>query len=186
MCTEEDSPAPINHYARTKALAETVVMNGNPSALVLRTNFFGWGHPRRHSISDWLIYNLRMGNEVPLFTNVFFTPILIDTLALAAHQLVQNGASGIYNLVGDQRLSKFEFACKLANHFSLPTKLLLPQNSDDSKLLAARPKDMSLDNSKARKALGRNLGDVEQFLANLSAQESSGRNAELLKSIKPK
>lgn len=186
MCTEAEPPAPLNHYGRTKALAETAVMNANPAALVLRTNFFGWGHVGRQSFTDWLIYNLRAGKELPLFDNVFFTPILADALALTAHQLVEKGASGVFNLVGDQRLSKYEFARMLANHFSLPQNLLLQHSFDGSELMAARPHDMSLDNRKARAALGRNLGDVPQFLAALHQQELSGRSAELLKSVNPK
>lgn len=186
MYTEAEPPAPVNHYARTKALAETAVMQANPAALVLRTNFFGWGHAGRQSFTDWLIYNLRVGKELSLFDNVFYTPILADALALAAHELLEKGASGVFNLVGDQRLSKYEFARMLADHFSLPHHLLLQHSFDGSELMAARPHDMSLDNRKAREVLGRNLGDVPQFLAALHQQELSGRGAELLKSVNPK
>lgn len=186
LCTEAEPPRPVNHYGRTKALAETAVMQVNPAALVVRTNFFGWGHATRQSFTDWLIYNLRAGKELSLFDNVFFTPILADTLALAAHELVDKGASGVFNLVGDQRLSKYEFARILAKDFSLPEHLLLQHSFDGSELVAARPHDMSLDNRKAREALGRNLGDVPQFLAALRQQELSGRGAELLKSVNPK
>jgi dTDP-4-dehydrorhamnose reductase len=186
LCTETEPPAPVNHYGRTKLLAETAVMDANPAALVLRTNFFGWGHAGRQSFTDWLIYNLRAGKELSLFDNVFFTPILADSLVLAAHELVGKGASGVFNLVGDQRLSKYEFARMLAAHFSLPQHLLLQHSFDGSELVAARPHDMSLNNHKARQALGRNLGDVPQFLAALRQQELSGRGAELMKSVNPK
>ena len=186
MCTEGEPLAPVNHYARTKALAEAAVMNANPAALVLRTNFFGWGHAGRQSFTDWLIYNLRAGNQLSLFDNVFFTPILADTLALAAHQLVERGASGVFNLVGDQRLSKYEFARILVDHFSLPRHLLLQHSFDGSELMAVRPHDMSLDNRKAREILARDLGDVPQFLIALREQERSGRSAEPLKSVNPK
>lgn len=186
MCTEAEQPQPVNHYGRTKALAETAVMQMNPAALVVRTNFFGWGHATRQSFTDWLIYNLRAGKELPLFDNVFFTPILADALALAAHELVDKGAAGVFNLVGDQRLSKYEFARILAKDFSLPEHLLLPHSFDGSELVAVRPHDMSLDNRKAREALGRDLGDVPQFLAALRQQDLSGRGAELLKSVNPK
>jgi dTDP-4-dehydrorhamnose reductase len=186
LCTEAEQPEPVNHYGRTKALAETIVMQANPAALVVRTNFFGWGHATRQSFTDWLIYNLRAGKQLSLFDNVYFTPILADTLALAAHELVEKGVSGVINLVGDQRLSKYEFARVLADHFFIPETLLLPHSFDGSELVAARPHDMSLDNSKARQVLERDLGSVPQFLVALSEQESSGRSAELLKSVKPK
>lgn len=186
MRSELETPTPVNQYGRTKALAETVVMNANPTALVLRTNFFGWGHPGRVSFSDWIIYNLRAGNMLPVFENVFFTPIIADTLALAAHQLVAKEASGVFNLVGDERVSKYDFACMLAEHFSLPKRLLLRSSLDDSELPAVRPYDMSLDNCKTREALDRRVGDVWQFLVALREQESLGRREEFLKSVNPK
>jgi len=183
MCTEAEPPSPVNQYARTKALAETAVMQANPEVLILRTNFFGWGHYYRQSFSDWIVNSLRTGKELALFDNVFFTPILADALALPAHELVEKGASGVYNLVGDQRLSKYEFALHLADLFSLPKHLLRQQSSDGSEMVAPRPHDMSLDNLKVRKALGRDLGNVPHFLEALRQQEESGRKAELLKSV---
>jgi dTDP-4-dehydrorhamnose reductase len=185
LCTEAEQPEPLNYYGKTKALAETIVIQANPAALVVRTNFFGWGHATRQSFTDWLIHNLRAGKELPLFDNIYFTPILADALALAAHDLVEKGASGVFNLVGDQRLSKYEFACILTDLFSLPKHLLLRHSFDGSELVAARPHDMSLDNRKACEALGRDLGSVPQFLAALRQQELSGRGAELLKSVNP-
>jgi dTDP-4-dehydrorhamnose reductase len=83
MCTEAEPPAPVNQYARTKALAEAAVIQANPESLILRTNFFGWGHATRQSFTDWLIYNLRAGKELSLFDNIYITPILADALAMA-------------------------------------------------------------------------------------------------------
>ena len=186
MCTEDERPAPINHYGRTKALAEIAVLNANPQALVLRTNFFGWGNSKRQSFTDWLIYSLRSGKKLPLYENIFFTPILADALALAAHQLVEKGASGVFNLVGDQRLSKYEFACILADNFSLPQYLVLRHIFDGSELVAPRPLDMSLNNNKARQVLGRDIGKVSHFLAALRQQELFGRRDELIRSVKLK
>lgn len=183
LCTEAELPQPINQYGRTKALAEKGVLSANPHAMILRTNFFGWGPANRQSFSDWLIYSLRAGKTLSLFDNVFFTPILADVLALAAHDLVDKGATGIYNLVGDQRLSKFEFALLLADQFLLPSELICPRHFDGSELIAVRPHDMSLDNDKARQVLGKDLGKIPQFLEVLRKQESAGRSAELLDAV---
>ena len=186
MCTESETPEPVNHYGRTKALAETAVLQVNPRALIVRTNFFGWGHASRQSFTDWLIQNLRAGKALSLFDNVYFTPILADELALAAHELVEQGATGVFNLVGDQRLSKYEFARIVAEYFSLPAYLLIPHRLDGSELVAARPADMSLNNQKVRAVLRRGLGDAQNFLSTLRKQELSGRAVELLKSVNPK
>lgn len=59
--TETDPPAPLNVYGRTKLQAEQWVTQENPEALLVRTNFFGWGHRYRQSFSDWIICSLRGG-----------------------------------------------------------------------------------------------------------------------------
>jgi dTDP-4-dehydrorhamnose reductase len=183
FCSEDEPLAPLNYYATTKSLAESAVTKANHSALILRTNFFGWGHASRQSFTDWIIYSLRLNRELALFDNVFFTPILVDFLAIAAHELVEKGVTGVFNLVGEQRLSKYQFATILADKFLLPKHLLQPHSFNGSQLIAPRPKDMSLCNLKVRNALGREIGDVANFLTSLQELEISGRSAELLKSV---
>lgn len=180
---EDELPQPLNEYGRTKALAEAWVQVAHPKVLIVRTNFFCWGHLQRQSFSDWLIYNLRDGKALTLFDDIYFTPILADTLALAAHELIEKGVSGIFNLVGDDRLSKYEFALQLSKQFRLPAELIQRNQVAHAPLLASRPRDMSLDNSKARQILGRGLGSVSQFLSILNAQEIEGRRSEIFESI---
>jgi dTDP-4-dehydrorhamnose reductase len=183
LYSEANATTPLNQYARTKALAETWVQEAAPTALVIRTNFFGWGHQNRQSFSDWIIQGLRAGTPLSLFDDVFFTPILADTLALHAHALLDAGGSGIFHVVGDERLSKYEFALKLATRFNLPAELISRQKLRDVHLLAPRPHDMSLDNSKARALLGNRLGSVDDFLLTLQDQERAGRKFELQSAV---
>ena len=183
MYREDDAPEPLNVYARTKLLAEQWVLRAHPGALVVRTNFFGWGHAARRSFSDWVIDNLGKGEPLTLFDDVFFTPILADRLAVAAHRLLERGAAGIFNVAGDERLSKFEFAARLARAFGLPDALVRHGNIRDSRLLAKRPLDMSLSNAKARHLLGDSLGNAAEFLLQLRQQDQGGRREELLAAI---
>ncbi len=179
---EGDIPQPLNEYGRSKLLAEEWVQQACPRALIVRTNFFAWGHVRRQSFSDWIIYNLRAGKPLTLFDDVYFTPILADSLALAAHELAALGESGVVNLVGDERLSKYEFAQRLAGCFKLPAELIRRDQITRANLLARRPRDMSLSNAKARQMLGRRLGSVHDHLAGLYSQELQRRPLELLHS----
>lgn len=179
MYREDAPPEPQNSYARTKLLAEQWVSDANPDALLLRTNFFGWGHAGRQSFSDWIISNLRSGRQITVFGDVYFTPILADKLAVIGHALVVQGVAGIFNVVGDERLSKYDFACKIADRFSLPRDLIKYGKITDSNLTAARPKDMSLDNRKARLLLNHRFGAVDDFVKILFQQEQEGRSDEL-------
>lgn len=180
---EDDTPNPQNAYAKTKALAESLVLAEHPDALVIRTNFFGWGHTKRQSFSDWIIYNLRLSKPLTLFEDVFFTPILADTLAVAAHELLEKGAKGIFNVVGDERLSKYTFALLVCQQFNLPQSLLEPNKISQMPSLVTRPLDMSLSNDKSQKWLGRKLGFVSGFLKQLADQEIAGRQKELFESV---
>lgn len=181
--SEDALPQPLNEYGRSKLLAEEWVRQICPQALIVRTNFFGWGYAQRQSFSDWIIYNLRAGKPLSLFDDVYVSPILADALALAAHELVERAASGIFNLVGGERVSKYEFALQLAEHFSLPAELIRRDQLAHANLQAQRPRDMSLDNSKARSLLGRGLGGLDEYLVALRSQEAQGRRLELFHAV---
>lgn len=183
LYAESDAPAPLNVYARTKLQAEQWVQQENPAALIVRTNFFGWGHRYRQSFSDWIIYSLRSGRPVTMFDNVYFTPILADVLVRSAHALAENDERGIINLVGDERISKYEFALRLARVFALPVELVQRGKLAATSLLAQRPLDMSLDNTKARKMFGAELGSLDGFFPALQQQEAAGRRDELLTAV---
>ena len=49
---EDCKVSPLNVYAKTKAKAESTILQTNSDALVIRTNFFGWGTYYRRSFSD--------------------------------------------------------------------------------------------------------------------------------------
>lgn len=181
--SEDDVPEPLNEYARSKLLAEEWVGQANPQALIIRTNFFGWGHAGRQSFSDWIIRSLSIGREITLFDDVFFTPILADVLAKAAHRLVDLADGGTYNLTGDERLSKYAFAVRLAEAFNLRDELIRPDKIFSAGLRAKRPSDMSLDNTRACNLLGTGLGRLDDYFLALRRQEEEGRREELIHAV---
>lgn len=177
---DESQPfAPINVYGKTKAEAESRVLEFNPQSLVIRTNFYGWGTSYRHSFSDIVIYSLRAGERLTLFQDVFYTPILAETAAFVVHDLIELKASGIFNVVGDRRLSKYEFGLSLAKEFGLDSQGITPGLLADQANLVQRPHDMSLSNKKASDFLGRKLGGTGEHMARLHQQEISGLAQEI-------
>ena len=178
--SDENCPiAPLNVYAQTKALAECIVLKEHPKALVIRTNFYGWGTSYRQSFSDLIIQSLRAGREIELFDDVFYTPILVESLAHAVHDLVGLGRCGIFNLVGDERISKKDFGLLIAHEFNLNSNLIKTTQVTRQSNLVRRPLDMSLSNRKAVSVLGRGLGGIQGQVARLHEQELSGVSIEL-------
>lgn len=179
LLTEDHPVSPINIYAKTKYEAECMVRENNPSALVIRTNFYGWGTSYRASFSDFVINNLRSGNAIKLYEDIFYTPIVIESAVKAIHDLIGLKSDGIFNITGNDRLSKYEFGVKIAEKFDLDHGLITAVKYDKNVSGARRPKDMSLSNRKICNLLGRNLGGVNEHLNQLLMQEDKGYSNEL-------
>ncbi|MBI4280288.1 MAG: SDR family oxidoreductase, partial [Armatimonadetes bacterium] len=171
---EDAPPRPLNVYARTKWLAEQVALSACPGALVVRTNFYGWGTQSGKSFSDWILGHLQAGRAAQMFRDVFFTPILVNDLLDILWDLVAGGAHGIYHVVGAERLSKYEFGLRVADAFGYPRDLITPIGIEDLGLRARRPKEMSLRGDRATAAVGRPLPPVDAGLARLRALQHEG------------
>jgi dTDP-4-dehydrorhamnose reductase len=174
MATENTPLFPLNVYAATKAEAEVRVLENFPEALVIRTNFYGWGPSYRPSFSDYIIDALREGKEITLFEDVFYTPILAERLIQNIHELLKKNARGIYNIVADERVSKYQFGMAIAEHFDLDKALIRKGRMEDKPALVKRPYDMSLSNTKACSLIGHKLGNIDQHIRRLFDQEESG------------
>lgn len=179
MATEQQPPRPLNVYGSSKAEGEARVLAAATSAMVVRTNFYGWGPSYRRSFSDRIVDTVRRGEAISLFEDVYFTPILADVLIEAVHGLAADNASGIYNVVGDERLSKHDFGLKMADTFGLDRSLIRPGRLADRAELTRRPLEMSLCNKKVTDRLGHTLGNVSSHLERLARLESHARVKEV-------
>jgi UDP-4-amino-4,6-dideoxy-N-acetyl-beta-L-altrosamine transaminase len=170
--TEDSTTNPVNNYAKTKLLGEQGVLKNCKDAVVVRTNFFSWGTKYRQSFSDFILNKLKDNKQVDLFSDVFFTPILVDELSKRTQQLIDSNAVGIFNIVSSKRISKYEFGIKLANCFDLNTDLVNEISIKDKPNLVKRPKDMSLSNKKICKILNCTIPSIDEQFQTLKQQES--------------
>lgn len=177
---DETAPTqPVNIYSRTKSEAEIRVLEAHAQAVVMRTNFYGWGPIYRRSFSDTIIDALRAGKALTLFDDAFYTPILIETAVQAAHDLIDLKAAGIFHVVGDERISKYAFGLKIADTFKLDAALIRLGHFSDRQDLVQRPHDMSLSNNKLCTLLKRKLGGVKEHASKLFQLEQDGFAQEL-------
>lgn len=167
FATEETPPAPVNGYGRTKLAAEQVVSDVFPDALIVRTNFYGWGTSVRPSFSDWILGALQRGEPLNMFNDTYFTPILVNDLADRIVGLIERRVSGVVNVAGAERLSKHAFALCAADVFELPSDRITGTPLESLGLRAPRPRDMSLSTSKASALLGEGMPGVREGLERL-------------------
>ncbi|MEO8027448.1 MAG: SDR family oxidoreductase [Bryobacteraceae bacterium] len=165
---EEDTPRPLNAYARSKLEGEKAVLRECPDALILRTNIYGWNRHARSrpkpSLAEWILERLDAGLEVPGFTDVRFSPILANHLAAPILELLREGHSGLLHMAGSWSGSKYEFATRVAETFGFDASEILPAKLAGAKLRAPRPLDTSLDVGKVCRTLGARLPGLDDGL----------------------
>lgn len=171
--SEEDSPAPLNVYAKTKLEGETIALS-RTTGLVLRTNIFGWSCLERISFAEWVLKGLIQGSKLTMFSDVFFTPLHVSQFSSLLIEAIKVNLSGIYHLAGGSVISKHDFAVRMANIFSLETKNVLTGSVESSHLKAQRPKNMALSSMKLVKAISQPVPSVDSGIALLKWQYDKG------------
>jgi dTDP-4-dehydrorhamnose reductase len=179
LVTEIEETCPLNTYGKSKELGEKEVLINNSDALILRTNFFGWGTQYRKSFSDTIISSLRNNKKIILFDDVYYTPILILNLVEVIKELIKNKISGIYNLVSSERITKFDFGVLISKIFNLDTNLIVRGTLSYETQLVKRPLDMSLSNQKLNALLNIKIPTLEKQITFLKEQEKTGLSFEL-------
>jgi len=178
---ETDIPAPVNTYAKSKLAGEREVFRRHPAPTVVRVNIYGFNVQKKESLAEWILRMLEEGKYVPGFTDVFFTPILVNDLAAVVLAILENELVGLYHVTGSERISKFEFARRLATVCGFDAARISPHQIRDAVLRAPRPLDTSLNTEKIRLVTGRSMPDVDLGLRRF--QELRSQNyARMLKS----
>jgi dTDP-4-dehydrorhamnose reductase len=172
--SEADTPSPINVYAQSKLRAEQEVLRANPSAIVMRVTIYGWNAQSKTSLAEWILLELEAGKSVPGFTDVYFSPLLANDLAEIVIAALDHELHGLYHIVGSEKVSKYEFARRVASTFSFDPGEIKAVSMREAKLRAPRPSDISLSTEKIQVALGRPMPDVQTGLNKFLALRKSG------------
>ncbi|NBO36096.1 SDR family oxidoreductase [bacterium] len=163
--TELNVPQPKSIYGKTKLNGEINVTESNKKALICRVNFFGW-NDRGKSLFNYFYSNISEGNSVIGFTDIFFTPIYAaDTVKIIVN-LSKLNLSGIYHVVGNDRISKYQFALMVGKKMGSDTSKIEPSLAKGNTFSLFRSRDLSLSNAKLR-ALGVNIPSISQGLDDL-------------------
>jgi len=140
-------------YGLTKREGERVVLEESPIHAVLRIPLMiGRGHGERGTASEAALWALRAGRRLRLFTDQHRSPTDAESLAELVERLLQGAVGGLFNAGGPERLSRYELGVRVARIFGLDERTIEPATSAEQPL--PRPRDTSLDSSRAARELG--------------------------------
>lgn len=171
--------------ARTIREIEQTVLRHCPSALVARTNAYGWTPAAAGA--GWLeqtLSALEAGNAGPYDCHRHATPILATDLAEILEPAYQAGLSGVYHIAGAERVNPALFVQHLANRFGFPAPRSAPVRSLSEPCAGFSCGETSLQTTAIRKSLTIAMPTLAEGLSRLYEQLQNGYR-ELFESSSP-
>jgi len=152
---EEDPPGPVNFYAETKVRAEKTAAEATDNSVITRLSLviglplLGAGN----SFLSRMMTSFREDRRVGVPDNEIRSPIDVVTLGRALLELAGNNFTGVIHLAGNDRLSRIAMVQRIAGRLGYPSELVVAKSPGDIPGRARRPRDVSLNNSRARATL---------------------------------
>jgi dTDP-4-dehydrorhamnose reductase len=148
--SETSTPLPKSIYGISKLEGEKRVTQIYPQSKIMRVNFVGWNH-RGNSLLNFIYTNLKRGIQIEGFDDVYFTPLHASASVEIILRLNDLAPAGLYHVVGNERLSKYDFCMNVASSLGLDKNLISRSSISESSFGITRTKDMSLSNQKIRR-----------------------------------
>jgi len=164
---EDDQPVPVNFYARTKVEAEKIVRGLEIQTVIARLSLVV-GLPLLGAGNSLLARMLAAFKDSRLVTvpeREVRTPVDVITVGLSLLELAAGNQEGIFHIAGNDRLNRVEIARRIATQFGFDSKLIMPQEPEAMRGRAIRPRDVSLDNAKARAHLKTPMRSFDEGLS---------------------
>lgn len=159
--SEKDEPNPLNYYAETKLIGESIVKKAEGDYLMLRTNLYGVNYQNKSSLSEWILKTAMDKREVSLFKDVYFNPMYAGEIANILDMAVKIDLRGLYHLGCREGLSKLEFGRKIIDFAGISDINIKEVSVEEMSFTAKRPKNTVLFTDKIEKALGMAMPGID-------------------------
>jgi dTDP-4-dehydrorhamnose reductase len=153
---EEDPVNPVNWYGETKLMAEQRVAAYPGNWSIARTCLL-YGMSRnssRSTIISWIRSSLEKGETIRVVNDQVRTPTCVNDFGTGIRLILEQRATGMYHLSGEETMTPYQLALATADHFSLNKSLIREVNADTFSQPARRPLKTGFIIEKARCILG--------------------------------
>jgi len=178
--SEEDKPDPINYYGYTKLKAEEIVRNILNDYCIVRTSVIFGSRPAAGKINFalWVLESLRQKRRISVVVDQINSPTLNTNLAEAILEILNDKLLGLYHISGTTPISRYDFACLLAEEFKLEKELIQQTTSDKINWVAKRPRNTSLNVTKAQRNLKKKPLDIYDAIKMLKKELKNQESVE--------
>ncbi|WP_298068279.1 sugar nucleotide-binding protein [uncultured Mailhella sp.] len=157
---EDAAVSPLNDYARHKLAEEAMAAAAGIHIVRLPVMMGRSLSPYKKHFFDEIIENNRRGLGMKFFMDSWRSIIDFNTAAEALLELMESREASAYrivNIAGDEALSKYDAALRIAKKYDLDTSRILPVSmKDDTEIWKERrPGKILLDNTLVKKLLHR-------------------------------
>jgi dTDP-4-dehydrorhamnose reductase len=158
---ETSKTQPNTYYGKTKLEAEILIRESQLDFLILRTDQpYNW-------IEKWqkensvvrVLKHLNRKKALKEIIDWYNVPTYIPDLVKAIEFLIKKEASGIFNVVGDDYINRYDWSCNVADIFNLNKKLIIPIKSEELNIAVKRP-NINLSNKKLVEKTGINMSGI--------------------------
>ena len=192
MVLESDPGNPVNFYGVLKSLSEQVIRDLAPDTGAIariegvmgihqtqevgpRTQDVGFGY-----FVTSLVNDLRAGKTFTVFggerVNKVTTPSAAAECGAEIERIISRKAAGTFHLVGDDSISRMDYARLVCEVFDLDSSLLREEDPPEADLFpGAVPVDTSLSNKETKRALGLGPTPLRQLLIDLRTELDTGK-----------
>lgn len=144
---EGDKINPLNIYGKSKAEAETSVLNINPNALVIRTSSF-FGPWDEYNFVSNVVNTLSENKYFVAADDIFISPTYVPDLVNVSLDLLIDEENGIWHVTNKGRITWADLARKVSDKAGLDTDLVEGQPMHLLNWRAPRPKYSVLKSEK--------------------------------------
>lgn len=125
---ESDPTKAVNFYGQTKIEAEEAIVQSAADAAILRTILVYGAIPDkgRSNLVLWAKNQLEQGKEITVVVDQWRMPTWVDDLADACYLAMQQRASGIFHISGEEMMSIMEAVKLVADTWNLNTSKIHP------------------------------------------------------------
>ena len=160
--TENDIPNPLSYYGKVKLESENVLRSSTRSYLIFRPSvIYNDSHSNFYT---WVYNSLSNNREIMVVTDQVSNPTWAWSLSEAIYKSLLNNLNGIFHYAGNNIVSRYEFALKIANNFSFNSNNIIPITTKDLNQIAVRPLRSTLNSNKIKKILEINHPEMDYII----------------------